>query len=170
MKSVVLDKIGSVTRNCGLKREVRLAPDIPCEEDSWREEVMLDRCVQCHACVNRCPTQAIRLDHFLLQAERCLVFHNERPGHIPFPSWIDTSAHHTVIGCMECQWVCPENRSVRGRVETRERLTDHETASIVAGVRPENLAESTKAKLERLDILRFLDLLPRNLDAALQHR
>ncbi len=32
MKSVVLDKIGSVTRNCGLKREVRLAPDIPCEE------------------------------------------------------------------------------------------------------------------------------------------
>lgn len=32
MKSVVLDKIGSVTRNCSLKREVRLAPDIPCEE------------------------------------------------------------------------------------------------------------------------------------------
>ncbi len=32
MKSVVLDKIGSVTRNCALKREVRLAREIPCEE------------------------------------------------------------------------------------------------------------------------------------------
>ena len=32
MKAVVLDKIASVTRACGLKREVRLSPRIPCEE------------------------------------------------------------------------------------------------------------------------------------------
>lgn len=32
MNSVILDKIASVTRNCGLKREVRLAREIPCEE------------------------------------------------------------------------------------------------------------------------------------------
>lgn len=32
MKSVVLDKIASVTRACGLKREVRVSPVIPCEE------------------------------------------------------------------------------------------------------------------------------------------
>lgn len=32
MKSVTLDKIASVTRNCALKREVRLTPEIPCEE------------------------------------------------------------------------------------------------------------------------------------------
>jgi hypothetical protein len=30
--TVALDKIASVTRSCGLKREVRLAADIPCEE------------------------------------------------------------------------------------------------------------------------------------------
>ena len=32
MKAVVLDKIASVTRACGLKREVRLSDRIPCEE------------------------------------------------------------------------------------------------------------------------------------------
>lgn len=32
MKTVVLDKVASVTRSCQLKREVRLTPEIPCEE------------------------------------------------------------------------------------------------------------------------------------------
>lgn len=32
MKTVVLDKVSSVTRSCQLKREVRLTSDIPCEE------------------------------------------------------------------------------------------------------------------------------------------
>jgi hypothetical protein len=32
VKSVVLDKIGSVTRTCALPRTVRLTPEIPCEE------------------------------------------------------------------------------------------------------------------------------------------
>jgi len=32
MKTVLLDKIASVTRACGLKREVRVSAEIPCEE------------------------------------------------------------------------------------------------------------------------------------------
>ncbi|MEO8197800.1 MAG: hypothetical protein ABI689_13875, partial [Thermoanaerobaculia bacterium] len=32
MKTIVLDKIASVTKSVGLKREVRLTPTIPCEE------------------------------------------------------------------------------------------------------------------------------------------
>lgn len=32
MKTVILDKIGSVTLNCRLSREVRVSPDIPCVE------------------------------------------------------------------------------------------------------------------------------------------
>ncbi|HEV2845929.1 MAG TPA: hypothetical protein VG477_13835, partial [Thermoanaerobaculia bacterium] len=32
MKTVLLDKIASVTRSCGLKREVRVSAEIPCEE------------------------------------------------------------------------------------------------------------------------------------------
>jgi hypothetical protein len=32
VKTVLLDKIASVTRACGLKREVRVSAEIPCEE------------------------------------------------------------------------------------------------------------------------------------------
>lgn len=32
MRPVVLDKTGSVTRTCSLKREVRVSPEIPCDE------------------------------------------------------------------------------------------------------------------------------------------
>ena len=32
MKTVLLDKIASVTRSCRLQREVRVSPEIPCEE------------------------------------------------------------------------------------------------------------------------------------------
>ena len=32
MKTIVLDKIASVTKSVGLKREVRLSREIPCEE------------------------------------------------------------------------------------------------------------------------------------------
>lgn len=141
--------------------------DIPCDEDDWREETMLDRCLNCHACANRCPTQAIRPDRFLLHTERCLVFHNERPADVAFPEWIEPSAHHAVIGCMECQSVCPENRAVKKQVERRERFNGEETAMILAGTRPEDLPHMTNAKLGRLDLLRFIDLLPRNVGAAL---
>ena len=34
MKAVLVDKIGSVTRNCRLPREVRLATEIECVEGS----------------------------------------------------------------------------------------------------------------------------------------
>src|SRR5208337_2529960 len=32
MRTVVVDKIASVTQACGLKHEIRIAPEIPCEE------------------------------------------------------------------------------------------------------------------------------------------
>ena len=32
MKTVVVDKIASVTQACGLSHELRIATDIPCEE------------------------------------------------------------------------------------------------------------------------------------------
>ena len=84
--------------------------DLPCPEDTWREPVMLERCQKCKACVNNCPTGAIPTDRFLLHAERCLVFFNERPPEYPFPEWVAPSAHNSLIGCMTCQQVCPENK------------------------------------------------------------
>jgi epoxyqueuosine reductase len=63
--------------------------ELPCQEDTWREPRMMDRCQDCQACLTKCPTGAISSERFLLRAERCLVFHNERSSDHPFPDWID---------------------------------------------------------------------------------
>jgi len=141
--------------------------DIPCPSHDWKQPAMLDRCLGCHACVNSCPTGAIRRDRFLLATERCLVLHNERPGEVPFPGWIDRSAHRTLIGCMECQWVCPENRGFRGWVGSTESFSADETGALMAGAHPADLQAETVTKLQRLGLLRFEGLLERNLNAAL---
>lgn len=65
--------------------------DLPCSKDEWREPQMMERCRHCEACRRSCLTGAVPSDRFLLRAERCIVFHNERKGDIPFPAWIDPS-------------------------------------------------------------------------------
>ena len=61
---------------------------------------MMDRRQNCHACRLSCPTGAISFDRFLLRAERCIVLHNEKRGDLPFPSWMNSSWHNCIIGCL----------------------------------------------------------------------
>ncbi len=67
--------------------------------DFWQEPKAMPICENCHACHLNCPTRAISNDRFLLNAEKCLVFHNEKRGNIPFADWIDPSWHNCLIGC-----------------------------------------------------------------------
>jgi len=85
--------------------------DLPCEQDDWRKMKVLERCSNCRACVIKCPTGAIGEDRFLLHAERCLSFFNEKPADVPFPAWIDPSWHNSIYGCMTCQRYCPEDKN-----------------------------------------------------------
>lgn len=146
---------------------VGLYSDLPCGEDSWQEPRMMEACERCFACTHRCPTAAIPADRFLLRAERCLSFHNERPASVPFPSWIDPSWHNCLEGCMHCQLVCPENRGVRDWVEGREAFSEEETSLLLEGASQDRLPPATVAKLERLDILGDAEILPRNLGVFL---
>jgi epoxyqueuosine reductase len=137
--------------------------DLPCPEDPWREPRMMDRCKACRICQTRCPTGAIPADRFLLHAERCLVFHNERgPAH-PFPAWIDPSAHNGVLGCMLCQQCCPENKPFLDWFEGHEAFSHEETSLLLQGASVGQLSAETRGKLERLDLLDYLESLPRNL-------
>lgn len=65
---------------------VAVYSDMPCRKDSWREARMMKQCENCQACRRSCPTGAISSDRFLLHADRCIVFHNEKKGDVPFPS------------------------------------------------------------------------------------
>jgi epoxyqueuosine reductase len=141
--------------------------DLEAPEDGWREPVMLARCETCAACRRHCPVGAIGTDRFLLRAERCITFHNEKPAGVPFPEFIEPAWHNCVVGCLHCQRVCPENREVWARTEERARFTEEETAWLLDGTPLAALPDATVVKLERSHLSRYAGLLPRNLRALL---
>lgn len=144
--------------------------DFPCQEDSWQEAKMMDACQKCRACLHRCPTDAITSDRFLLHAERCITFHNEKPKDIPFPEWINPSWHNCLVGCLRCQRVCPENRDFLEWVVGGEEFSQEETALLLEGVPRDQLPTATVKKLEWLDLMEYFDCLPRNLGVMLEKR
>jgi epoxyqueuosine reductase len=148
-------------------RLVVLWSDLPSREDNWHELRMMDACQKCQACQRACPTEAIDPDRFLLHAERCMTFLNEKPPDVPFPAWVDPSWHNCLVGCLQCQRACPENKKVKDWVVGDEVFSEEETALILEGTTPEHLPPKTKEKLERLDLIDLLDVLPRNLRALL---
>lgn len=137
--------------------------DLPCEEDDWREPVMMEECQDCQACLRKCPTQAITSQRFLLHAERCIVFHNERPADHSFPDWLDLSSHDCLLGCMYCQRFCPEDKKFLAWFEGNEEFSHVETSLLLRSSSRDQLPAETVGKLERLELLDDLEILPRNL-------
>ena len=141
--------------------------DLPCDEDEWEEPRMLPRCERCRSCLAACPTGAIEPDRFLLRAERCIVFHNERNGTIPFPQWMEPGWHQCLVGCMRCQRACPENASFLGWTEDEAEFTETETGLLLSGAAQDELLPITAQKLENADLMGMLGWLPRNLGPLL---
>lgn len=136
--------------------------DMPCAEDAWQEPRMLDLCDRCHGCECACPTGAITGDRFLIHAERCVTFYNEKDLKVHFPDWFKPEWHTCLAGCIECQKYCPENRHALRYVEG-EGFNELETELFLKGVPVDELPVATREKLERNDMLNVLDVLPRNL-------
>ena len=150
------------------QRPVVFVSDCPCEEDSWGDAIVLEQCEKCSACRKACPTDAIKSDRFQLHAERCLTFHNE--GAKAFPPWLSPSWHNCLVGCMICQKVCPANKDVVKWIEPGETFTSDETDLILSGVSEQQLTKDTLAKLKRLDLMEYYNILPRNLKALIYKR
>jgi epoxyqueuosine reductase len=149
-------------------RPVALYSDLPCSEDTWQESRMMERCQTCQACLHACPAGAITAERFLIHAERCITFRNEKPGSVPFPAWMDPAWHNCLVGCMICQRVCPENSAVLQWIEEGTEFSAEETALLLEGVAPDQLPAALVEKLQRWDLMDLLDLLPRNLGALLR--
>jgi epoxyqueuosine reductase len=162
----------NITYVDGMGSFLRLATfftDLPCGTERWQEPAMLARCAGCHSCARACPTTAIAPDRFLLHTERCVVFHNERPGSIPFPDWIEPSSHACLVGCLECQRACPENVRFLNKVVEEGEFTDEETILIADGVPLDRLPASLVEKLKCSDLLCLFAILSRNLRAVLSN-
>ena len=140
--------------------------DIPCIEDNWREVRMMDCCNKCVACISKCPTGVIRQDRFLISAEKCLTFFNEKSD--DFPEWINPSWHNCFIGCMICQDVCPANKDYTNCIVPGEEFSEEETLMILKGVSKDKLPLKTIEKLKKLYMLDEYNLLQRNLEVLIR--
>lgn len=147
-----------------------------------RSEAMLERCGDCRACREACPTGAIREDRFLISAERCFTLHSE--SRKPMPAWARPAGPLCLIGCLACQLVCPENK---GRLTTSPsgvEFTAEETDAVIGAGRELETAAgaglsladrarnnaalaSALAKFNRLGMTEDIEVMGRNLRVAL---
>ena len=154
-----IDRLGS------FYRLVAFVTDLPYAEDSWGELHMLKDCTHCDACAKACPGGAIGAGRFLLHAERCITYHNERQRKLP--AWIKPSWHHCLVGCMICQKVCPVDKDFRQWVVDGPEFSAEETAKLRQDVNREELDAEFLKKLDHLSMTDYIGVLSRNLEALI---
>jgi epoxyqueuosine reductase len=144
--------------------------DMPCERDQWQEAKMMNSCKDCTLCRSACPTGAITKNRFLLHAEKCLTYHNEKESRIPFPNWIKPEWHNCIVGCIKCQAVCPQNKAYLGQIGETTEFTQEETELLLKGKLRDQIPSATIEKMKALSLTDYLSELPRNLSALLNVR
>ena len=132
------------------------------ESDSWHELKMMDHCENCTYCINNCPTNAIRGDPFVIDAGKCLPLYNEIDGEIP--KWMDKNIHHSLMGCMICQYNCPGNKEEIKNAGRFEDISEEETKMLLNGDFNEELASILSSKINMTYGKEFLPRLKRNLE------
>jgi epoxyqueuosine reductase len=148
-------------------RLTAVCTDLPCAEGEWPAPSMMPRCDGCTRCFSACPTGAIPEDRVLLKAELCITYWNEKPGDVSFPEWLARDWHDCLVGCLQCQLACPENKGILDFEETGPSFTEGETEALLRAGRSGDLAHGLKEKLESWDLLVWLSVLPRNLTVHL---
>jgi len=149
-----------------LMRLTAVYSDMPCDHETWSEAKMMERCIDCDLCRNACPTGAISKERFLLHAEKCLTYHNEKDGDIPFPNWIKPESHNCIIGCIKCQAACLENKLYLGKVGVTVEFSEDEAVLLLKGDYYGEYAVAVK-KLRQLGLDGYVGLMPRNLKSLL---
>jgi epoxyqueuosine reductase len=144
------------------------ASDMECDEAPPQSQETLPRCTTCHACREACPTGAISEDRFLLHAERCITFWNEKSHEVQFPDWIEPEWHNALFGCLHCQRVCPENRVHVDRVLEGPTFDEPTTRWLLSEVKKVDRPEAVRPDLEAWRLIDLLDYLPRNLGALVK--
>ncbi|MGE5613787.1 MAG: hypothetical protein ACM3XR_05225 [Bacillota bacterium] len=75
--------------------------------------------------------------------------------------------HNSIIGCMKCQGICPENSKYLSNTVEAEDFDENETRVLLEGVPFGQFPEELKHKIRGLGLREFLYALPRNLKALL---
>lgn len=140
--------------------------DYPGEEDSWQDPRAMKECDGCSLCLQACPNGSITADRFLIHAERCLGFLNEKEPDIPHWAEKQPDWPNALIGCMLCQFACPVDKPYLQRVTEGLSFSEAETGSILDNTPWEELAPETRKKLD--DIRWVYPMMARNLEALIK--
>lgn len=142
---------------------------LPFVNSTYHELKMLDACKTCKICLKHCPTGAISADRDIIRAEKCLTYLNEFTETMPFPNWLDPSAHHCLIGCMRCQWYCPHNRPHLKYNIDSEEFSEEETTLLLQNKPLGDLPGPLSNKLKQINFVGFYyPFLTRNLATLLK--
>lgn len=155
----------------GLGSFIRLAAfmtDYEFEEDNWGEIRAMKSCSTCSACVDQCPTGAIRKEHFLIQAQNCLTNFNEDKA--PIPEWINPDWHDSIVGCMKCQAACPQNTKLIELVDERICFSKKETELILNESTFNDLPAGTRNKISYAGMEPYYNVLPRNIRLLINNK
>jgi epoxyqueuosine reductase len=140
--------------------------DLETEHDPWQELKVLDACSTCDLCRKSCPTGAIKKDRFMLNSEKCLTYLNESESQMP--SWVDSDAHNSLIGCMRCQEVCPYNKKVKDWIEDIGELDEEDTRMLLDFDSSHGRDPHIIKRIKELGIYEFFNgIIPRNLQLLL---
>ena len=141
--------------------------DYPYEEDSWQEPKAMEACEDCSLCRENCPPGSIHADRFLIHAENCLGFLNEKEPDFPYWAQLQPDWHNALIGCMRCQFVCPVNEPYLYKIAAGPSFSEEETGLILDKTPLEQLSPETRQKLrDALDGL--YPYLARNLSTLIE--
>lgn len=112
-----------------------------------------------------CPTKCLTEENFVIDVGKCITLYNELPD--PLLKWINPKAHNALMGCLSCQYDCPENKAYLNNTDTLEDITEEETKMLLTGGTDKKLQESVKSKLKRIGGSSDLAYIGRNLKVLL---
>ncbi|OXE36020.1 MAG: tRNA epoxyqueuosine(34) reductase QueG [Phenylobacterium zucineum] len=122
------------------------------------DETSSDRCGQCRACLDICPTGAFPAP-YQLDARRCISYLTiELKG--PIPREFRRALGNRIYGCDDCLAVCPWNKFAKAsseiRLQARPALAQARLEDLVGLTEPDFRALFAKSPIKRIGRDRFI--------------
>lgn len=127
---------------------------------------VLERCLDCRLCVDNCPTGCITEDAFLIEADRCFTYMNEKTD--TFDDLMARYRTGTLLGCNECQNICPCNKEFVKMREGPVYFRTDETRGFLNNTSFSDIPASTASKIADLGLEEYYIHIQKNLKSLLK--